>query len=61
MRTAYEAVNESCRVFVAYGDSPAKTLKHMARLLKKSKVDWWSASTVNYSEEENVFYITIYV
>jgi len=61
MRTAYEAVNENPRVFVAYGETPAKALKNAARLLKKNHVDWWSSSTVNYLEGDKVFYITIYV
>jgi hypothetical protein len=61
MRTAYEAVNENCRVFIAYGETPAKALKNAARLLKNNKVDWWSASVVNYLDDENIFYITIYV
>jgi hypothetical protein len=61
MNTAYEAVNENCRVFVAYGDTPTKTLKNMAKLLKKNKINWWSASSVNYLEDEKIFYITIYV
>lgn len=61
MRTAYEAVNESPRVFVAYGETPAKALKNAARLLKKNKIDWWSSSTVNCLDDENIFYITIYV
>lgn len=61
MKTAYEAVNDKTRAFVAYGDSPTKALKNMAKLLKKNRIDWWSASSVNYSDEENVFYIVIYV
>ena len=61
MNTAYEAVNENPRVFVAYGETPARALKNAARLLKNNKIDWWSASTVNHLDDENIFCISIYV
>ena len=61
MKIAYEAVNENCRVFAAFGETPSKALKNAARLLKKNNINWWSSSTVSYIEDENIFYITIYV
>jgi len=61
MSLAYEAVNENSRVFVAYGESPVKVLKNMARLLRKNNIVWWSASAVYYDESENIFYMNIYV
>jgi hypothetical protein len=61
MNTAYEAINDNCRVFIAYGETPVKALKNMAKLLKKNKIDWWSTSLVNYLEDEDIFYISIYV
>jgi hypothetical protein len=61
MIIAYEAINEEPRVFCAYGKTPAKALTNMAKLLKKSEIFWMSASHVSYIEEEDLFYITIYV
>ena len=57
---AYEAVNDNPQVFVAFGTTPAKTLKNMSKILKENNINWWSASSVDYIEDENVFYMTVY-
>jgi len=59
--TAYKAVAEDPDVYCAYGTTPTKAMREMARLLKDHNVDWWSASHVNYIEEDRLFVITIYV
>lgn len=59
--TGYYAFNENPQVYVSYGSSPAQALSTMSTLLKKSGVDWWSASHTGYIEDEKKFYITIYV
>jgi hypothetical protein len=61
MKIAYEATNDNPRVFVAYGNNPAEALKNMYKMLKRLNIDWWSASHVGYIEDENLFYINIYV
>ena len=59
-KIAYEAVNENPRVFVAFGETPAKALKGMAKVLKDNDIRWWSASHVD-EMEDGMFYINIYV
>ena len=64
LRNAYEAVNEDPRVFVAYGGTPAKCLKHMSTLLDESGVDFWVASRVDYIDHgpaSHRFSIILYV
>lgn len=57
---AYEAVNDNPRVFVAFGETPSKALKQMAKILKRENIEWWSASHVD-EMEDGTFYINIYV
>lgn len=59
--TAYEAINDNPRVFCAYGKTPVKVLRNMAKLLKENEIEWMSASHVSYLEEEELFYMTLYV
>lgn len=65
MVTAYEAVNERPRVFCAYGKTPAKALKNMAKLLKENKIDDWSSINVvaDYEAPElnERFHLVLYV
>ena len=48
MGNAYEAIHEDPRVFVSYGGTPSKCLKHMSMLLDEAGVDFWVASRVDY-------------
>ena len=61
MTYAYEAINENPRVFCAYGKNPAQAFNKMSKLLKDHNINWLSAAHVGYSEEDNLYYITIYV
>ena len=59
--SAYKAYAENPEVYVAYGESPEKCLKNMRKNFKEYRVDWWSSCNVQYIEDENLFYMTIYV
>lgn len=62
--TAYEAINEEARVFVAYGGSPAKCLKNMANLLDEKGIDFWVSSRVDYRDDgpyKQRFSLIVYV
>lgn len=58
---AYEAVNDHTRSFVCWGDSPADVLRGMADLLEREGIDWWSAATVAVVEDEEAYYMVVYV
>lgn len=57
---SYEAVNDNPRVFVAFGETPAKALKNMAKILKRNDIVWWNASSVDYIDDDELFYMTVY-
>lgn len=59
--TAYKAVGEFPEVYCAYGNTPVKATKAMAKLMKKHNVSWWSSSSVTYLEDDGEFCMTIYV
>ncbi len=61
MKNAYEAIMENPRVFCSYGDTPAKALKRMAKLLENKEIKYFSASDVGYIADEDIHYVTIYV
>lgn len=61
MNLAYKAYGENPEVYVAYGDSPERCLKNMGKVLKENRVSWWSSANVQYLDDEELFYMTIYV
>ena len=61
MSIAYEAVNENPQVFCSYGTTPAKALKAMSKLLKEHNIQWWSAAVVGKIDEDDMYYMTIYI
>jgi hypothetical protein len=62
MKKRYVATGEDPIVLCAYGNSPAKAFKNMAKLLKKEKIDWFSASSVSVLDSDvDAFAVTVYV
>lgn len=58
---AWEAVFEKPEVLCSYGRTPAKALKEMSKLMKEREDDWASGISINYSEDEEVFFVTVYI
>lgn len=52
MKMAYQAVNEEPTTWVAYGATPARALRNMARIMKKNNVEFWLASRVDFYPDE---------
>lgn len=62
MRKRYVASSEDPLVLCSYGNSPAEAFKEMYKLLKKEKVDWFSAASVNVLDcEKDQYAVTVYV
>ena len=61
MNLSYRAFGEEPEVYVAYGKTPAKCLNNMRKILRDHEVDWWSSANVQYLEDEDLFYMTIYI
>jgi len=58
---AWEAIHENPEVLCAVGKTPADAFKSMAKLMKQRKDAWASSASISYSEDEDAFYLTVYI